>query len=127
MALKSVRTARRRRRAAVSMSLLALPSCALLSAGALAASPQELAARTSAQLQLSTGRSDVFGGDNVTYMSVDYRWRPRGSWGVAPGVGFSFGDDGSHFTHASLYKDFWLGESSVLTLKFGAGLFSEGD
>src|SRR5262245_32059904 len=128
MALIFVRTARPRRRPAVLHALLALMSCAWLCAPADGAPRDESPTRSSKQLQLSIGQSGAFGGDeDVTYMSLDYRWRPRGSWGIAPGIGISFGDDGSHFTHVDAYKDFWLGERSVLTLKFGAGLFAEGD
>jgi hypothetical protein len=83
---------------------------------------------SSPALEFSAGAFGVLdGADDALHFGAEYRWPAMGPWRLAPGVGASAAGDGSNFIYADLRREFWLEAGWVVSLRFGAGRFSEGE
>ena len=58
---------------------------------------------------------------------LQYRWKPRTSWELMPGLGAAVGPDGMGYFFADIARDFALPRQWTMTLSLAAGLFLNGD
>ena len=78
--------------------------------------------------EFSGGAFGAFESDpDALRFGLAYRWRPMGSWALAPAIGVTVAGDGSNFVYADVRREFWLDPHWVVSLNFGAGRFREGE
>lgn len=65
--------------------------------------------------------------DDPGVLKVEYRFRPRAKWLLAPSVGAARSGNGASFVFADIEKDFYPSKQWVITPSFGLGSFDDGE
>jgi lipid A 3-O-deacylase len=65
--------------------------------------------------------------DNPGVLKIEYRFRPRGKWLLAPAMGAARSENGASFVFTDLERDFYPGRHWVVTGSFGLGSFDDGE
>ena len=65
--------------------------------------------------------------DNPGVLKVEYRFRPRAKWLLAPSLGAARSGNGASFVFADIERDFFPGKRWVITPSFGLGSFDDGE
>lgn len=79
-------------------------------------------------LSVAAGRAGIFdeGVEDPEAVKLEYRFKSRWRWGLAPGIGIAQSGNGASFVFATVEKDFFLNERWVITPSFGLGSFDNG-
>lgn len=79
-------------------------------------------------LSVAAGRAGILdaGVEDPEAAKLEYRFKSRWNWGLAPGIGIAKSGNGASFVFATVEKDFPLNERWVLTPSFGLGSFDDG-
>ena len=80
-------------------------------------------------LTVAAGHVGVFDENinNPGVLKIEYRFRPRTKWLLAPAIGAARSDNGASFIFTDLERDFFPGKRWVITPSFGLGSFDDGE